>query len=153
MTILRLAALMGLAVSLIGCASGPKEARNPDTGQVDQQALVAAACERQTFDIYFGSEEVSLNAAAMPVVDDVVLRANECGVQKLRIEGYADAVGPADVNRVISEQRAEQVATALREAGLSTGRLEIVPFGEQFAKTDTGLNTPLARRVVVTILE
>ncbi len=50
-------------------------------------------------------------------------------VKKLRIEGHASWTGPAELNRVISQRRANMVRDKLIEFGVSPARLESIGYG------------------------
>lgn len=49
---------------------------------------------------------------------------------KVTVEGYTDDTGPADVNRVLSKQRADAVIAALVADGVSGSRLSPAAYGE-----------------------
>ncbi len=148
----RQACMLALGILLAGCATG--KAGNSNSAEMAMtEASKAVSCDRESFDIYFGFDETSLNEQAKAVLADTLERAEVCAVSAIRIEGYADSVGAADTNRFVSEKRAEAVKSALVAGGILVDRISVVPFGEQFARQEDGLATPLARRAVVTFLD
>jgi outer membrane protein OmpA-like peptidoglycan-associated protein len=70
--------------------------------------------------------------------------------QVFLIEGFTDAVGSADANLVLSDQRAEAVAVALSDSyGIPPANLVTQGYGEQFLKVDTSGAERANRRVTV----
>ena len=55
-------------------------------------------------------------------------------ITRLRIEGHASWTGPADLNKAISQRRAERVRTQLIEFGVPPDRLEAVGYGYERLK-------------------
>jgi outer membrane protein OmpA-like peptidoglycan-associated protein len=51
-------------------------------------------------------------------------------ITKLRIEGHTDNVGDAAANKVLSQQRAEAVASWLVAKGVEQGRLHVIGYGD-----------------------
>jgi peptidoglycan-associated lipoprotein len=46
------------------------------------------------------------------------------------VQGFTDPAGPADYNEMLSQKRAENVASYLAERGLDASRVRAVGFGE-----------------------
>jgi len=76
----------------------------------------------------------------------------ETSPQSLNVVGYTDTTGPADVNRRLSEKRANSVASALQEAGIPGGLIARSASGEDKLAVDTPDDTREAsnRRVTIT---
>ena len=73
--------------------------------------------------------------------------------RKVRIEGFTDDVGSEDFNQRLSERRADAVAFALQQMGISADRLITKGYGKQFPIADNGSShaRQLNRRVEVII--
>ncbi len=72
-----------------------------------------------------------------------------CRVVRARVVGLADATGTPEANHTLSQQRAVQVAEALRRNGLPAPTFEIAAAGEQGALTPDGRADPVRRRAEV----
>jgi len=65
------------------------------------------------------------------------------------ITGYADEIGPSDVNQALSEKRANTVRNTLINAGINASRLNIIPAGEDASvDKDSDAARRLVRRVM-----
>ena len=73
--------------------------------------------------------------------------------RKVRIEGFTDDVGGDDFNQRLSERRADAVAFALKQMGISADRLITQGYGKQFPIADNAnaRSRQLNRRVEVII--
>lgn len=71
------------------------------------------------------------------------------------IEGHTDSVGNANSNRMLSEQRAQAVMTALMRMGVPADRLSTQGFGEDnpIASNDNATGRQMNRRVEVVIAQ
>jgi OOP family OmpA-OmpF porin len=68
----------------------------------------------------------------------------------VEIGGHSDSIGEAEYNRMLSQRRAEAVATRLTDAlGISEDRVEAVGYGESkpIASNDTAAGRAENRRV------
>lgn len=88
-------------------------------------------------------------------IEDIhqVLSACPTGV-KVSVEGYADAVGPEEANRVISEARARSAAEALIAAGTPASQVSAKGFGSNkpLADNRTAFGRAINRRVVFRVV-
>jgi outer membrane protein OmpA-like peptidoglycan-associated protein len=79
----------------------------------------------------FGKAELTLDAHAkvrgIAEVLDSTARA-----RKVSVEGHTDSVGAFSFNQDLSERRAENVALALVDAGVSPGRIFTRGYGERY---------------------
>jgi outer membrane protein OmpA-like peptidoglycan-associated protein len=55
---------------------------------------------------------------------------------KVRVSGFADARGGDEINQVLSQERAEQVALELEKAGVPRERMIVEALGERFASSE-----------------
>jgi outer membrane protein OmpA-like peptidoglycan-associated protein len=76
-------------------------------------------------------------------------------VRKVRIEGHTDNIGGPEVNRRLSQERAESVKKALVERGVDEDRLEAKGYGEEnpVAPNETAAGRAKNRRVEFIIAE
>ncbi len=131
------------------------------TGTVGEVALIAkeslTACDeefRQVLSankIQFATGSAALLANSQPTIDKIVAIAKRCQGQ-LRVEGHTDNVGRGQANLLLSEQRAQAVATALTEQGVDEKRLQVSGYGDTKprATNDTSSGRAQNRRIEFT---
>jgi outer membrane protein OmpA-like peptidoglycan-associated protein len=103
-------------------------------------------------DVAFKTADASINSLQLPALRKIgVLAASLPPGEKVRIDGYADPRGPATLNDDLSLRRAEAVALALEQAGVSQDRLVIAAHGASQSVSPRGdLDAyALERRVTV----
>jgi outer membrane protein OmpA-like peptidoglycan-associated protein len=115
--------------------------------------------ERQitiTDKIYFDTGKATIQSRSFELLDAIatVLLARP-DVKLLRIEGHTDDVGPAEMNRKLSGNRAAAVATYLIGKGVAADRLETRGVGEDepIATNKTAVGRAANRRVEFKIVE
>jgi outer membrane protein OmpA-like peptidoglycan-associated protein len=80
-----------------------------------------------------GSSTISEESDSLLNQVALMMKANP-QIKKVRVEGHTDSSGPADVNRRLSEQRAEAVRNRLIRNGVAETRLEAKGCGEDRPK-------------------
>jgi outer membrane protein OmpA-like peptidoglycan-associated protein len=84
--------------------------------------------------IYDGLEftigSAALKGEAPASVDNIADALKQHATAEIRLEGYTDNVGDPAANRLLSQQRAETVRTALIARGVSEGRISTAGYGE-----------------------
>lgn len=135
------AAVLAGAV-LAACAPMPK-----------REALVTgeSPCMPMRFDVYFVENQARLTDAAATAIEAAAGQVRACDVRRVRILGLADAVGAAQNNMTLSQQRAREAARALAEAGLPAPAFDVTAAGDAGALTAAGTEEPLRRRTEVVI--
>jgi OmpA-OmpF porin, OOP family len=88
--------------------------------------------------ITFEPGSATLNADAMPIIDDIAEVLRLCGDLRLRIAGFTDSQGREETNLRLSQQRAESVLDALRMRRVPVGSFEAVGFGAENPIADNG---------------
>jgi OOP family OmpA-OmpF porin len=88
--------------------------------------------------ITFEPGSATLNADAMPIIDDIAEVLRLCGDLRLRIAGFTDSQGREETNLRLSQQRAEAVLEALRMRRVPVGKFEAVGFGAENPIADNG---------------
>ena len=132
---LRFSALMLALLVLLtqgGCQSVP-------TGLSEQQIAVlkregfAPTDEGWAFDlsgkVLFGSDLDSLNSESRAIVERVGKALLSVDIQRVRVDGHADASGKEAYNRQLSERRAQSVARALIDIGMQPQNIRTVGLG------------------------
>lgn len=73
-------------------------------------------------------------------------------VKKVLIDGYTDDMGSSIANRVMSEERADEVASHLIEFGVSKNKLEIRAHGNRYPAAAGNKTQSHNRRVLVRLI-
>jgi outer membrane protein OmpA-like peptidoglycan-associated protein len=114
----------------------------------------AAGSGEANLNVPFSSGSSEISPAAARVLDQlgIALTSAQLADSKFRIEGHTDTVGAADMNKTLSEQRANSVADYLaNKYKVDRSRLQPVGMGEEGLLVTTGPNVASAanRRVLV----
>ncbi len=81
----------------------------------------------------------NLDAAAMPIMDDIAEILTKCpDDMRVEIAGHTDSQGRETMNLDLSQTRAQAVLNALRERRLLTARYEAKGYGEETPIADNG---------------
>lgn len=103
----------------------------------------------RVYGINFDLDSDKIRDESKPTLDKIVALLKEQPALKLTIEGHTDAMGTAEHNMVLSQQRAASVQAYLQAAGIAAGRLKAAGFGstKPVAPNDTPLGRAQNRRV------
>ncbi len=104
-------------------------------------------CEDVSVAIYFEPSSAVIGSEGRAVLRGAAGRTKGCAVDRVDVIGLADAVGSADANMKLSEQRAVAVTKTLNGYGLKNVRVGAV--GDSGALTPAGAAAPLRRRAEV----
>jgi len=96
--------------------------------------------------VYFGFDRADLTDAAVAVIEEIVAIAQG---QNVSIVGHTDTSGPTAYNDGLSEQRAQSVATALRQRGVTISSAGGEGESDLAVPTADGVREPLNRRATV----
>ncbi len=136
-----------------------------DTAQIDQDARVAAARDREAAlarqeaelvagaklppsrkdargEVYtlagdaFGSGQSQLTASAAASVRALGTYLQALGAGSVQVLGHTDSQGEAEANRMLSQRRADAVRAALANAGFAAGRVSAQGQGEDAPVAD-----------------
>jgi len=104
--------------------------------------------------ITFSSGNADINQSFFSVLNSVTLVLKEFDKTLIVIAGHTDSTGSDVLNQRLSERRAQSVSSYLNTAGVITGRIEVIGFGEAqpIASNDTPAGKELNRRVEITLL-
>lgn len=129
----------------------PTTALPEDVDANFQTSLNAEPIYANEYNVYFASGSTALNDAARALVDQIALDIVERKATELVLEGYSDPSGPADLNRVISQRRAEAVRDALLARDLPPLLVTLEAFGEDRVGEYDASEFETERRVFVQV--
>ena len=104
-------------------------------------------------DVLFDTGRAELNAGAAHTLDQLSAFLKENPERTIEVEGYTDAVGSDQMNRTLSERRANSVKNALMDRGVASNRISARGFGEArpVASNNTSAGRQQNRRVEVVL--
>lgn len=107
--------------------------------------------------VYFKNGQTKIQPEFATQLKDLAAKAKAVHGYKIQVQGYASAVGSRALNETLSKQRADNVTSALVQAGAVPPTNILVPaamgISEQFAENKTAKGQAENRRVIVTILQ
>ena len=109
-------------------AAGASPAAAPEAAPApapDAAATPAAGAEALPFQVLFASGESALNADAQAVVTKAVEYLKAHADAKVALSGFVDSTGNADQNAELAKKRAQAVAKALTDAGVTQERIAL----------------------------
>jgi outer membrane protein OmpA-like peptidoglycan-associated protein len=100
-------------------------------------------------DLLFDSGRALLKPGGQKAVENLAQFMQKDPARGITIEGFTDATGSEELNRRLSEQRAQAVKEALVARGVDAGRIATRGYGPAFpvASNDTAVGRQLNRRV------
>jgi len=147
------AALGGIAGNQIGAYMDRQEQALRDV-VVESEDITVTRTENvltATFQssMFFDTGSDVLKAGAYSEMDRVSGVLREYPQTRIRVEGHTDSKGSDVSNQALSQRRAQSVANALIQRGVSPSRMEVVGYGEsQPISSDDAMN----RRVNIVII-
>lgn len=104
-------------------------------------------------DLLFDSGQAMLKPGGEKALENLAQAVRSQPEQRIVIEGFTDSTGSAEINRRLSEQRAQAVKAALVSRGLDAQRIQARGYGPAYpvASNDTPVGRQLNRRVQVVI--
>ncbi|MCK4507074.1 MAG: OmpA family protein, partial [Desulfuromonadales bacterium] len=104
-------------------------------------------------DYLFAIGSANLNAGAFNEISRVSRVLNQYPDTSIQIAGHTDSTGSEQLNKTLSENRAENVKNALVGQGVHPNRISTIGFGESAPIADNSNESgrQLNRRVVITI--
>ena len=138
-----------------------REAQNAKEQLAETQRQLADLQAKQTDrgvvvtmgDVLFDTGRATLKPGAVAVLDRLAAYLQANPQTRLLIEGHTDSTGSEATNEVLSQRRADAVASALIERGVSAQNLRAVGKGESLpvASNDTAAGRQQNRRVEVVL--
>jgi OOP family OmpA-OmpF porin len=80
--------------------------------------------------IFFGSAKYNLEPTSKTELKKLIAFMRRYNTIKVEISGHTDDVGSDDVNKELSEKRAQSVAAYLSSNGISKDRIKVIGYGE-----------------------
>jgi outer membrane protein OmpA-like peptidoglycan-associated protein len=102
-------------------------------------------CADQAVQIYFEPDSADITTEGMAVLRQAATMTKGCAIDKIQVEGLADAAGAPAANLILSEKRAQAVTAALTQVGLPRADF-VAAAGDAGALTAQGQARPLRRR-------
>jgi len=104
--------------------------------------------------INFATGSAKIRSSSFKVLDRAVKVLEEFTELRLRIEGHTDSTGSADINRTLSQQRAEAVRDYMIGKGIAADRLEAAGYGPDrpIADNETAKGRAENRRTEFTVI-
>ncbi len=104
--------------------------------------------------VLFAFDSAQLNPAAQQPLDTLASFLQAHPEDRVRVEGYTDSVGSDAYNQRLSEERAQAVADAMTQRGISRARMTVVGYGKAnpVASNSTASGRQQNRRVEFVIL-
>jgi outer membrane protein OmpA-like peptidoglycan-associated protein len=106
--------------------------------------------------VQFETGKAELKPVSFPLLDEVVtvMKAN-AQIEVVQVEGHTDATGSADLNRKLSQARAESVVKYIASKGIKKERLSPKGFGPDVpvADNETDIGREANRRVEFNIIK
>ena len=104
--------------------------------------------------VLFKTGKADLMPGAQRTIDQLVSFLNNHPERKISVEGHTDNTGSESSNMLLSQRRAESVASAIMARGISPDRISTRGFGEMYpiADNDTASGRQENRRVEIVFL-
>ncbi len=102
----------------------------------------------------FGSDVETLNPPSTEIVQRIGKALLGVGIQRVRIDGHADASGKEAYNQQLSMRRAKSVATVLTGVGMKEENVQLRGLGSSYpvASNDTVEGRTENRRVSIVVI-
>lgn len=147
-----------IAGALLGAAAGGAVGNRMDKQEADlrhrlQNTGVSVIRQndqiilRMPGNITFETASASIRPDFMEVLDSIAIVCKEYK-NDIEVAGHADSVGSIAANQALSQQRADSVASYLRQKGVSGSRLHAVGYGKSRPISN---NDAENRRVEITL--
>jgi outer membrane protein OmpA-like peptidoglycan-associated protein len=137
-----------------GCVSGCYDHYLTIT-RVHAARLLRGACARVLRQVYFTSNEATLDAAAAAIIDEAVreVRPSACNVSRIDVTGHADTAGTTASTPQLPHARAAAARDALVARGVDAALIttEAAGEGRPQHRTADQVHEPINRFVEITI--
>jgi outer membrane protein OmpA-like peptidoglycan-associated protein len=160
----RVTVTQGTATAVLDSAYAAARIREPgrvEIGRATEQevravfggALDAQPARPVSFTVFFVFGTDELTPESLRLVADISAEIARRAAAEVVVVGHTDRVGSAEQNDALSQQRAERVGRALRQAGVAGERIQVAGRGEREPLVPTGdeVAKPRNRRVEITV--
>jgi outer membrane protein OmpA-like peptidoglycan-associated protein len=110
----------------------PKEAKVEKaeaTAEIPPQS-VEKKRRRAGLNVYFAAGKTDIKPRFLVRLAVVVNKMKASSIKRIVLEGHADGVGDGALNERLARERAEIIATYLKEQGIDESRIDIASFGD-----------------------
>ncbi|WP_460164824.1 OmpA family protein [Pseudomonas sp. S1_G07] len=145
-------------LALGGCQTAPPKGLTPAQIAVLKQQGFKLTDEGWAFGlsgkVLFGSDVETLNPPSTEIVQRIGKALLGVGIQRVRIDGHADASGKEAYNQQLSMRRAKSVATVLTGVGMKEENVQLRGLGSSYpvASNDTVEGRTENRRVSIVVI-
>jgi OOP family OmpA-OmpF porin len=110
--------------------------------------------QRFVLDLKFTTDSADIEAGSRSLLDDLAGALASHPQAKIRVEGHTDATGAPEVNRQLSQARAEATRSYLGDKGIEASRIETAGFGAErpVASNDTATGRAENRRTELVLI-
>ncbi|WP_310394832.1 PA14 domain-containing protein [Hymenobacter sp.] len=131
--------------------AAPASVSGPAPTATERVAALAEGQEVTLPEVYFDQGQARLLPAARAGLDSLARALTARPDLRLEVQGHTDNVGSAELNRQLSQQRAETVCLYLTAHGVAAGQLRPVGYGgaQPVADNADPAQRPRNRRVVL----
>ncbi len=105
---------------------------------VYEQAEPVVEAKPETFIVYFPFDSATLLPREEETIREAAQFAVDYGTTDVRVGGYADTMGTADYNDLLSQRRAQVVVDRLRQLGVPAVLVKSQAYGETNLQRQTG---------------
>jgi len=147
----------GIADAVDACPKEPgQKSSDPKKNGCPSFIKVEGNVVRISQQVHFATASAVILPESFPMLQEIsnLLKSNK-GIKRMSIEGHTDNRGAADLNKRLSQDRANSVMNWLTQHGVENGRLEAHGYGleKPIESNDTDTGRASNRRVEFKILE
>jgi len=134
-----LIAVLFSTILLAACSStGSLDGQNGAGAQGDTAGISNGSAGSQTDlakrSVYFDFDKYTVKSEYKPVVQAHANELKKDTSRKVVIQGNTDERGSREYNLALGQRRAQAVSKTMKLMGVSSGRIEVVSFGEEKPK-------------------
>jgi len=120
-----------------------------ETGPTPEECVADILAVTGDRKIIFDPGSATLTAESRLILDDISVVLRECMDAPIEVAGYTDSQGREEMNKNLSQSRAESVLSALRSRRVPTGSFRAIGYGEEdpIADNDTEEGREANRRI------
>ena len=120
-----------------------------ETGPTPDECVAEILSATGDRKIIFDPGSATLTTESRLILDDISLVLRDCMDAPIEVAGYTDSQGREEMNKNLSQSRAESVLSALRSRRVPTGSFRAVGYGEAdpIADNDTEEGREANRRI------
>ena len=123
-------------------AKARKEAKLREWARIERLRLAGGGCVNRINQVIeenpitFALGSSTLEGRSFQTLREIARLANECPEVELEIAGHTDNIGPANANKIMSQERADSVRSYLRRRGVDRRRMKAVGYGMERPRFD-----------------